>query len=192
MIRNNHNHKSASRMTFSRSGDRFQSSARQTGRQWCKEYSWESVLLWGKTKFKDHLNIYRFKISTKKTDVMTVICVFPLKSIHRRTCAGLSHPRIGLLGAQVFPNHLLQRAHEHGNEAIDVAGVITAGWLQDHQRSFEDKWKKEGERHKKAERALFLQGTLADIQLLLILNTRQSIGSQCFTEAGAGYWNERC
>lgn len=54
------------------------------------------------------------------------------------TCACFSDPWIGLLRAQVFPHHLLQWAHEHWNEAVDVAGIVAAGRLQDHQCS----WKK--------------------------------------------------
>lgn len=54
--------------------------------------------------------------------------------IERRvTCAGLGGPGGGL-GAEVLAHHLLQRAHEDGDEPVDVAGVIAAGGLQDHQR----------------------------------------------------------
>lgn len=45
---------------------------------------------------------------------------------HAFTRAGFCDPRVGLLGAQVFPHHLLERAHEHRDEAVDVAGVVTA------------------------------------------------------------------
>ena len=54
------------------------------------------------------------------------------------TCACFSDPWIGLLRAQVFPHHLLQWAHEHWNEAVNVAGIVAACRLQDHQCS----WKK--------------------------------------------------
>lgn len=64
--------------------------------------------------------------------------IFPADSFPR-TRAGFGDPRVGLLGAQVFTHHLLQRAHEHGDEAVDVAGVKTAGRLQDHQCSCETK-----------------------------------------------------
>lgn len=62
----------------------------------------------------------------------------------RRTCTGLSDPWVGLLGTQVLPDHFLQRAHEDGDEAVDVAGVVAAGRLQDHQSSWESN--QEGER----------------------------------------------
>jgi len=55
------------------------------------------------------------------------------------TCAGLCSSGVGLLQAQVFPHHLLQRAHEHGDEPVDVARVVAARRLQDHQRS----WRRE-------------------------------------------------
>lgn len=78
----------------------------------------------------------------------------------------------------MFPDHLLQRAHEHRDEAIDVAGVVTAGGLQDHQRSWKINEGKKGrkvnatrKKKKVSKRTFFLQGRLADIQLLLILNT---------------------
>lgn len=49
------------------------------------------------------------------------------------TCAGLRHAWICLLRAQVLTDHLLERAHEHRNESVDVTGIVAAGRLQNHQ-----------------------------------------------------------
>lgn len=49
------------------------------------------------------------------------------------TCAGLCHAWISLLGAQVLTHHLLEGAHEHRDEAVDVAGIVATGRLQNHQ-----------------------------------------------------------
>lgn len=35
----------------------------------------------------------------------------------------------------MLPNHLLERAHEDRDEAVNIAGVVAAGRLQDHQSS---------------------------------------------------------
>lgn len=51
------------------------------------------------------------------------------------TCAGLRHTRIRLLGAQVLTHHLLERAHEHRDEAVNVTGIVAASRLQNHQSS---------------------------------------------------------
>lgn len=63
------------------------------------------------------------------------VCVCLFSQI-QRTSIVLCDPWVGLLRAQVFPHHLLQRAHEHGDEAVDVAGIVAAGRLQYHQRSW--------------------------------------------------------
>ena len=34
-----------------------------------------------------------------------------------------------------MPDHALKHAHEAGDEAVDVAGVVDAGRLQHHQRA---------------------------------------------------------
>lgn len=49
------------------------------------------------------------------------------------TCAGLRHAWISLLGAEVLAHHLLQRAHEDGDEAVNVTGIVAASRLQNHQ-----------------------------------------------------------
>ena len=80
--------------------------------------------------------------------VKSMVNVFVCESFHSIlvracTCVGLRHPWISLLWAQVFPHHLLKWTHEHRDEAVDVAGVVTAGWLQDHQCSWKtNEWRK--------------------------------------------------
>lgn len=56
--------------------------------------------------------------------------------IQASTCAGFCDSWVGLLGTEMFSHHFLEWTHEYWDKAVNVAGIVTARWFQDHQCSW--------------------------------------------------------
>lgn len=92
-------------------------------------------MLWDANRIKMTLIRLDNEMSVSYWFLVVSLCLV-FFHIQASTCAGFCDSWVGLLGTEMFTHHFLEWTHEYWDKAVNVAGIVTARWFQDHQCSW--------------------------------------------------------